>query len=54
MESLSVIVREKLPKKHTKVSLTKDNEVIQALGSDGPDESFGVRIAVGTARRNAH
>ncbi|HEY5958504.1 MAG TPA: hypothetical protein VIV60_18205 [Polyangiaceae bacterium] len=45
MESLSVIVSDELAKQHTKVSLTKDNEVIQALGSDGPDES-SIRRAI--------
>ena len=54
MKAFSRVMRKIHTKKMSKVPLTKDNEVIQALGSDGPDESFGVRIAVRTARRNAH
>jgi hypothetical protein len=48
------MVRDKHTKKQANASLTEDDDVIQALGTDRSNDALGVRIAFWTFRRNAH
>ena len=54
MEPFSRIVRHKLANKDSKVPLTKDNEVIQALGPDCFHKPFCVGVKIRAARRNSY
>ena len=50
--AFGVVVGDIFTNEMSKVSLAEDNEVIKALGSDGLDETFSVRVAVGASSRD--
>jgi len=53
MESFGVVVDDVLPEEVTEVMLAEDDEVVEALVSDGADEAFSEGIAVRAAAGDA-
>jgi hypothetical protein len=53
MVAFGVVVFDELAEQVPQVSLAEDDEVVEALGADGPHEPLRIRIAVGAACRDA-
>ena len=50
MKAFFIMVRAELSKQDAKVSLSKNDEVIETLGADSPHESFCVGVTVWATR----
>jgi hypothetical protein len=51
MWALAVVVPGVTPKDALEMPCIDDEEMIQALGSDGPDEPFRIGVCVGRPKR---